>query len=61
MVLSDSLERSKEALSVEEYLEEDSLEVGKKDVKEATVEVIFDPVLKCYYDPKDNSYYELKK
>lgn len=24
------------------------------------LEVIFDPVLKCYYDPKTNSYYEIK-
>ena len=24
-----------------------------------SVEVLFDPVLKCYYDPKSNTYYEL--
>ncbi len=23
------------------------------------LEVIYDPVLKCYYDPKSNSYYEI--
>ena len=46
-------------MSVEENLEEDSLEVPKTD--DPKVEVIFDPVLKCYYDPVNNSYYELKK
>jgi hypothetical protein len=25
-----------------------------------TVDVLFDPVMKCYYDPKTNTYYELK-
>ena len=44
-------------MSVEENLEEDSLEVAN----DPKVEVIFDPVLKCYYDPVNNSYYELKK
>lgn len=24
------------------------------------LEVILDPILQCYYDPKSNTYYELK-
>jgi hypothetical protein len=27
--------------------------------EEETVDVVYDPVLKCYYDPKTNNYYEL--
>ncbi len=26
-----------------------------------TLDVIFDPLLNCYYDPKSNNYYEIKK
>lgn len=24
-----------------------------------TLEVLYDPILKCYYEPKSNTYYEL--
>lgn len=24
-----------------------------------TLEVVYDPILKCYYDPKTNTYYEM--
>jgi len=25
------------------------------------LEVVYDPVVKCYYDPKTNNYYDLKE
>ena len=26
-----------------------------------TLEVLYDPIFKCYYDPKTNTYYEMNK
>ena len=38
-------------------------EVGKKSTVEneegEKIEVLYDPILKCYYEPKSNTYYEL--
>ncbi len=38
-------------------------DVGKKATVEnedgETLEVLYDPILKCYYEPKSNTYYEL--
>ena len=30
------------------------------DSGEDDLDLMYDPVLKCYYDPKTNKYYELK-
>jgi hypothetical protein len=37
-------------------------ETGKASVQNEegeTLEVLYDPILKCYYDPRTNTYYEL--
>ena len=43
---------------------EDSLDnkiVEYRDEEDEKINVIYDPILKCYYDPKTNAYYQLKE
>jgi hypothetical protein len=61
-VLRDSLENLDEVLNKQPVTNSVS-DVGKKATVEnedgETLEVLYDPILKCYYEPKSNTYYEL--
>lgn len=45
------------------YMQEEVVSEGEHkvvDVNGKIVQVIFDPILKCYYEPSRNLYYEVK-
>jgi len=52
-----------DALNKQSVSNTTTAEAGKKATVEnedgETLEVLYDPILKCYYEPKSNTYYEL--
>lgn len=63
-VLRDSLEHPLPQRKMASQLSEPEASGGRVNVENEegeTVEVLFDPILGCYYDPKSNTYYELKQ
>lgn len=59
-ILRDSLENPLPPKKIALTSETDGNKVSVENEEGETVEVLFDPILKCYYDPKSNTYYELK-
>ena len=61
-MLRDSLENLDDVLNKQPVTNSVN-QIGKKATVEnedgETLEVLYDPILKCYYEPKSNTYYEL--
>jgi len=64
--LGDEMQKSKIADDIDSSSMTKASEIkeGKATVENEegeTLEVLYDPILKCYYDPKTNTYYEMNK
>ncbi len=64
--LGDEMQKSKIADDIDSSSMNKASQIkeGKATVENEegeTLEVLYDPILKCYYDPKTNTYYEMNK